>query len=37
MTAGNSLKIYLRNEMVNKRAELGITQEKMLFVICCDK
>ena len=29
MTATENLKIYLKNELVNKRAELGISQEQM--------
>ena len=29
MTATEGLKIYLKNEFANKRAELGISQEKM--------
>jgi len=28
MTATEGLKIYLKNEFANKRAELGISQEK---------
>lgn len=29
MTSAENLKIYLKNELVSKRAELGISQERM--------